>query len=88
MLSGDAVKLEADVRAFVTSNQAYISQFVEQTIGLLEPTLVEVKEMLFTPEEAKFTFLTLTYCFIAMCVLGIIYWLLCRRKKASIQPEG
>lgn len=88
VLSGDATKLEADVRAFVVSNQAFISRFVEQKIGLLKPTLIEVEEMLFTPEEAEFTFLTLAKCYAALKVLGIIYWLAFRRHRAKIQPQG
>ena len=87
-LSGDAVKLEADVRAFVMSNQAYISRFAEQHIGQLEPTLIEVEEMLFTPEEAEFTFSTLGKCYLVLQVLGIIYWLIFRRHRAKIQPRG
>ena len=88
VLSGDAVKLEADVRAFVVSNQAYISRFVEQQIGLLKPTLIEVEEMLFTPEEATFTFTTLAKCYLALKVLGIIYWLAFRRHRVKVQPQG
>ena len=88
VLSGDAAKLESDVRSYTTSNQAYISRFMEKEVGLLLPTLIEVEELLFTPEEANFTFITLTGVFFALMFIGYLYWLGCRKKKIQIQPEG
>jgi len=88
ILSSDAVKLEADVRSFVTSNQAYISSFVEKKVGLLKATLIEVDEMMFTPEEAEFTLLMLTGCLAGMLVVGYTFWLLCLRKRKQVVPSG
>ena len=36
VLSGDAKRLKADIESFVSSNQAKITSFVEQKIGLLK----------------------------------------------------
>ena len=35
VLSGDASRLEADVRSYVTTNQAYMAYFTENVIGRL-----------------------------------------------------
>uniref|UniRef100_A0A7M5X9R1 Fibronectin type-III domain-containing protein n=1 Tax=Clytia hemisphaerica TaxID=252671 RepID=A0A7M5X9R1_9CNID len=87
VLAGDAAKLESDVRSYTTSNQAYISRFMEKEVGLLQPTLIEVEELLFTPEEANFTFITLTGVFFALVFVGYLYWFFCRKTKIQVQPE-
>ena len=88
VLSGEAKRLFADIQSFVTANQNYITSFVEQKVGFLQPTHIEVEEVLFLPEEANSTLLNLCIILAGMLFIGYFFWLACIRKKSKITPEG
>ena len=88
VLTGEGSRLYADIQSFVTSNQNYITSFVEREVGLLQPTVIEVEEVMFTEEEASTTLLNLTIALVVMMLVGILIWIVFIRKRFRIQPSG
>ncbi|XP_057292100.1 uncharacterized protein LOC130614680 isoform X2 [Hydractinia symbiolongicarpus] len=89
VLSGEFKRLEDDMRSYVSSNQARISLFVEKKIGILQPEVLEVEELLLTPEESTSAVLYLIIMYLVMACIGCFIWFffISRRPFKKIQPQ-
>ncbi|XP_057314364.1 uncharacterized protein LOC130655615 [Hydractinia symbiolongicarpus] len=88
VLSGEFKRVETDVRSFVSSNQAEISLFVQRKIGLLQPQLLDVEEMLLTPEESTSLVLNMIIAYLILSCVCVIIWYGWRtyRSRRKIAP--